>query len=108
MRSRASTATPSPLTIGYDDIRKVQAYPVPEGSPPPPLVRSASSPLNGKPLSMVRGDIPSPFPAPQMCTYAGWGDGLKLSVWLVDGRRLNYFDCAFPDELKELYDDAWR
>jgi len=100
---------PSPLPVSFKDITKVQAYPVPEGSNPPPLVRlGANTPgYLVRPLALVRADIPSPLPAPQTCEYAGPGDGLKLSVWLVDGRRLDYFACAFPDELDALYEHAF-
>jgi hypothetical protein len=100
-------SAPPPLIVAYSEITKVQAYPVPEGSPPPPLVQSAEQSANGRPLSEVRSYIPSPIPASVRCDYSGFGDGLQLSVWLRDGRRLDYFTCAFPGELKPLYDDAW-
>lgn len=95
------------LNVAYGDITKVQAYPVPEGVSPAPLVRSAGQSTNGLPLSSVRSYIPSPFPAPVRCDYSGLGGGLQLSVWLRDGRRLDYLACAFPGELKQLYDHAW-
>ncbi len=97
---------PPPLNISYADIAKVQAYPVPEGSPPPPLVPSVTG-TGSRSLAEVRSDIPSPFPAPVRCDYSGMGDGLQLSVWLRDGHRLDCFACAFPRELKPLYQDAW-
>ena len=67
----------------YADIAKVQAYPVPEGTPPPPLLGSgeAGTRTHGRPLTEVRSDIPSPFPAPVRCDYSGFGDGLQLSVF---------------------------
>jgi hypothetical protein len=101
------SGTPS-LDISFDQIAKIQAYPVPEGSPPPPLEATSNQGSAGTTLSEVQSDIPSPFPAPKVCDYPGFGDGLQLSVWLRDGRRLDYFACAFPDELQALYSDAWR
>lgn len=98
---------PPQIDISYGDIAKVQAYPVPEGTPPPPLLRDTSNGLPGTPLATVRSYIPSPFPAPVRCRYSGIGDGLQLSVWLRDGRRLDYLACAFPGDLKPLYDHAW-
>src|SRR5207249_34228 len=79
---------PQPLNISYADIAKVQAYPVPEGTPPPPLLGygEAGTRTHGRPLTEVRSDIPLPFPAPVRCDYSGFGDGLQLSVW-SDGRR---------------------
>jgi hypothetical protein len=98
---------PQPLNISYADIAKVQAYPVPEGTPPPPLLRSVEVGTYARPLTEVRSDIPSPFPAPVRCDYSGFGDGLQLSVWLRNGRHLDYFACAFPEELKSVYEHAW-
>lgn len=98
---------PPPIDVALSDIVKVQAYPVPEGTPPPPLVLHPADGSNERPLSEVRTDIPSPLPAPVRCDYSGFGDGLQLSIFLHDGRRLDYFACAFPDELKALSDDAW-
>lgn len=105
------TPSPSPLNISFNDIAKVQAYIVPEGSNPPPLVndpQAAASPGNlARSLSIVRDVIPSPFPAPQQCNYSGEGDGLKLTVWLKNGQHLDYFACAFPSELDSLYSKAF-
>ncbi len=100
---------PSPLQVSFNEVAKIQAYPVPEGSAPPPLVQvDANSPGDfGRPIGLVKTDIPSPFPAPQQCEYSGPGSGLKLSVWLVDGRRLDYFACAFPEALDTLYNHAF-
>jgi hypothetical protein len=56
---------------------------------------------------MVRDAIPSPFPAPKQCNYSGLGDGLKMTVWLKNGQRLDYFACAFPSELDSLYSKAF-
>jgi hypothetical protein len=98
---------PPPLNISYDDIAKVQVYPLPEGSAPPPLVQVPKD--HERPLAAVRSDIPSPFPAPAGCQF--WdlgGDGVKLSVWLNDGHRLDYPACAFPGALRSLYEDAWH
>jgi hypothetical protein len=95
------------LNISFEQIAKIQAYPVPEGSPPPPLEAPVDQDSVGTNLSEVQSDIPSPFPAPMACDYPGFGDGLQLTVWLRDGRRLDYFACAFPDELNALYRDAW-
>lgn len=97
----------SSLNIPFEQIAKIQAYPVPEGSPPPPLEATSSQGSAGTTLIEVQSDIPSPLPAPRVCDYPGFGDGLQLSVWLRDGRRLDYFACAFPDELEALYRDAW-
>jgi hypothetical protein len=98
----------SSLDVSFDQITKVQAYPVPEGSPPPSIESTIDQGSAGTTLSEVRSDIPFPFPAPKDCDYPGWGDGLQLSVWLRDGRRFDYFACAFPGELNALYRDAWR
>jgi hypothetical protein len=63
-----------------------------------------------RPLADVRSDIPSPFPAPARCRP--WdllgGPGVKLSIWLTDGRRLDYLACRFPGSLKPLYNDAFH
>jgi hypothetical protein len=102
------SAAPPTLHVSFRDIEKVQAYPVPEGTSPPALVPSVATGMSERSLADVRADIPSPFPAPVRCNYTGFGDGLQLSVWLQDGRRLDYFACAFPDQLKPLYEAAWR
>ena len=101
------SSTPS-LDVSFDQIAKIQAYPVPEGSPPPPLEAAIGQGTVGTTLGEVRSDIPSRFPVPTTCDYPGFGDGLQLSVWLRNGLRLDYFACAFPDELNALYRDAWR
>ncbi len=100
---------PSPLQVSFNEITKIQAYPAPEGSAPPPLIRAnADTPGDlGRPIAVVKADIPSPFPAPQECQYSGIGSGLKLSIWLVDGRRLDYLACAFPAALDSLYEHAF-
>jgi hypothetical protein len=99
---------PLPLDVRFSDIEKVQAYPVPEGTFPPALVRVVDTGTTERPLTDVRAEIPSPLPAPVRCDYSGEGDGLQLSVWLQDGRRLDYFACAFPEQFKPLYAAAWR
>jgi hypothetical protein len=99
---------PSPLHIAYDEIAEIQAYPVPEGSAPPPLIRNPTDTRHGDPLASVRTDIPTPFPAPVPCDYSGDGDGLQLTVSLRDGTHLDYLACAFPPELKPLLDDAFQ
>ncbi len=63
--------------------------------------------LEDGPELKIVSDIPSPFPAPVRCDFSGSGDGLQLSVWLRNGRRLDYFACAFPEELKSVYEHAW-
>jgi hypothetical protein len=99
--------TPPPLDISYDEIVRVQANVVPEGSAPPPFVRTPKHTWE-RPLSAVRADIPSPFPAPAGCQFWDIGtDGVQLSVWLTDGRQLDYSGCAFPGELEPLYNDAF-
>jgi hypothetical protein len=105
MRGRGA---PPLLDVRFSDIDKVQAYPVPEGTLPPPLLRVVETGTSEQPLTDVRLQIPSPFPAPVRCDYSGSGDGLQLSVWLRNGRRLDYFACAFPDQLEPLYTAAWR
>ena len=98
---------PPPLAVTYRDIAEIDVYPVPEGVPPPPLIRHAKQSDFASPLAGVRADIPSPFPAPVQCDYAGdFGSGLQLRVKLRDGRKLDYFSCAFPSELRKLLDDA--
>jgi hypothetical protein len=97
---------PPPLNVSYGDIAKVQVYPLPEGSAPPPLVPSPTDHEGA--LADVRSDIPSPFPAPRCQFWDLGGPGVKLSVWLTDGRRLDYSACAFPGELISLYEDAWH
>lgn len=95
------------LDISYDEIAKAQVYVLPEGSNPPPFVRVPKKRWE-RPLAAVRSDIPSPFPAPANCQFWDVGThGVQLSVWLTDGRRLDYRGCAFPGELEQLYDDAW-
>jgi hypothetical protein len=99
---------PPPLAIAYRDIAEIVVYPVPEGVPPPPLIRHPKQSDYASPLAGVRADIPSPFPAPVQCDYSGdFGSGLQLRVKLRHGRKLDYFSCAFPTELRKLLDDAF-
>jgi hypothetical protein len=94
-------STAGSITANYNDIRSLRIQPVPEGPPGPVFVRHPSG-RGERSLSLVRGLIPVPFPAPldQGVNCSGGGD---LFVTLTAGRVITYGPCRWPWQISELW-----
>ncbi|MEO8292407.1 MAG: hypothetical protein ABI635_04645 [Actinomycetota bacterium] len=94
----------APIDVSASQIDRIQAYPYPEGAQGPAFARN---PREGEiPLQTVISAVPIPLPAPTGCL-----DQVVLRITLVDGRRIEYGHCDYPDDMKALSEAmqmAWR
>jgi hypothetical protein len=95
---------PAPIEVTFDDIVAVKGLLRSIlGGARRTVVRTVDRPTSQLPVD----DVLSPFPAPIECLdrFDTQG-GLMLQIDLVDGTRLRYFACDFPDELLLMYERA--
>ncbi|MBA3691525.1 MAG: hypothetical protein H0W82_08965 [Actinobacteria bacterium] len=93
-----------PIDVSASQIDRIQAYPYPEGSQGPAFARV---PGEGEiPLQTVISSLPIPLPPPTGCP-----DQVVLRITLVDGTRIEYGHCDYPEDMKALNEamqTAWR
>ena len=100
---------PSRAAYGYDDIRRIRAWPLQGGGArPPTILAPVLTKYSGPAYSLddFRDDIPEHLPSPTPCDDALL-HGPQLTIWTNDRQHLSYLPCAFPAELESLYEDAF-